>query len=240
MRFRRPLCLLGFVCHLAQFPDPLGHHRRQLPCLVEAAEGRSRGQIQLDAVGLIAGEQLLENRKPFLPHRGVQEIEAHLVDIPGSRVGIFSDMELGVVHGEGRPSAQAFVFFPGPPLQTDPGTGNHQDPCLVTAVHQDLEGVMAVLDELPQYPSRPIPDIMGPLLDLRSPELSHLAVVEHGAPFNAGEIDKGVHTAAGELVDDEGVIGRGHRGFETVQVRGVTPVIEKEDPRLPGGPGVLG
>ena len=99
---------------------------------------------------------------------------------------------------------------------------------------------MAVLDELPQYPSRPIPDIMGPLLDFRSPKLSHLAVVEHGAPFNAGEIDKGVHTAAGELVDDEGVIGRGHRGFETVQVRGVTPVIEKEDPRLPGGPGVLG
>ena len=177
----------GFVGHLAQLPQPPGHDRGQLANLAEAAKGHSPGQVQLDAVRFVPGQQFLEEQKALAPHLRVQEIEPVLYrghasigktqGVRRPRVRVLPHLKRGIVHGKGGLASQALVFLPSPALHAHPGTGDHEQARLVATITQDLQGVVSVPDELPQDLCGPVPDVVSPLLDLISPKLADLAVV---------------------------------------------------------------
>ena len=99
----------------------------------------------------------------------------------------------------------------------------------MTAVAEDLHGVEAVVDHLAQDPAGPVPDVVGPFLDHGAPHVRHLAVVEHGAAFDSGKVDQGVHPAACHLVHRVGMRFRGKGRFHLVEASGVTAVVEEKD-----------
>ena len=93
---------------------------------------------------------------------------------------------------------------------------------------------MSGLDQLPDVAGRPVEDRMGPLRYILSPLLAHLAVVECGSTFYAGQVDQRVDAALQELVDGDHEIRRRQRRSELVERGRVPSVFHHEDTRFLG------
>ena len=107
-------------------------------------------------------------------------------------------------------------------------------------VAEDLDGVVAVGDELLEVARGAVEDRVRPDFNVVSPLLADLAVVLDDAAFESGGVNEGIDAAVDELIDSESEIFGGERRRELVEAGGMASVVVEEDFGLSGGGGGSG
>ena len=223
---RAPLCLR------ARWDpgDPLRHDRTPRIHLVRPEVIGHVVELKLEAVHRVAVHGFLDQGEPLIPHFLEFEIQAMQSREAGIDTAAGPDFQMGVIESE--------IRAPGVRSPLAGALLNQQDrvdqhPLGSGPVANDAQRIVSGIDEPPGVLVGPPEDQVGPLLDVVSPQLTHLGVMQHRPAVSHGEHD-GFNGGSQQFVDGRFVLFLPHGRFVHVD-EGVPPVVVEHHGGLAAG-----
>ena len=182
---------------VVDLPHPRRHHLAALLDVVGVEVVRLVVELELEAVHVVPLQRLPDDCKALGAHLVVHEVEALRPGEAAVEAAPGADFQVLVVEAEiGRADIHAAHAAP---LLHKQGRV-YELAIRVGAVYEDLEGVVALVDELLRVLVGPAEHQVRPLVDVVAPELADLRVVEEGAAVAEAEHDR-FDGGADQLVD---------------------------------------
>ena len=215
------------VAGLADSPHPLGQRRRVLGDFAAGDEGGVGVEVDLDAVGGVAAQQLAHDRHAVLAHLGHREGQApRVVELRLGTVRFLAHLPFGVRPLELGDAAVADAVVRGV-VQVEQQVRQKAEAARLGVLADDHQRVVPGGEEGLEVLRGAVPDLVVGEFDVVPPALAGLGGVEEDGAV-ADDVADGVDAEIEDLVDRLDVLADAHRRLVQVDARVASVGLEKD------------